>query len=282
MPAHPVALGVHRVATVTAPATRGETDVGRATTGHAAGAWVEARESDAGSGSPEAFFLSAMVRSLGFGRTSYGSHGGGAAAGGQMTRKTRNHSPARLYGSLLGVFVLLEGLALAGGALTTGGSGGSSALAAATRTALINGNSVSGSPSQEEQIAAALGLTVTVVPDATWATMKTAEFAAYDVLIVGDPTCGFVPAGVAATAGLWGPVVMGHAGGRTVAGNRVLVGTDPVFHDAGDFLSPGARGTIIGEGIAYSADNAGTTACTSIPRAVMPRVEPTRPPSSAH
>jgi hypothetical protein len=54
-------------------------------------------------------------------------------------------------------------------------------------------------------------------------------------------------------------VVLGLAGGRTEAGNRILVGTDPVLHDGGDYTSPGARGTIIREGIAYAGSHAGTT-----------------------
>ncbi len=164
----------------------------------------------------------------------------------------------RAAASVVVLLLVLGGLALAGGAVATPGSGGT-VSAAVGGTALVNGDSVSGPSSQEEQIATALGLTVTVVDDATWASMTSAQFGAYDLLIVGDPTCGVVPHGVATSVGAWGPVVMGHAGGRTMAGNRVVVGTDPVYHDGGDFTSPGARGTIIRDGITYAASSAGTT-----------------------
>ncbi|MGZ6952267.1 MAG: InlB B-repeat-containing protein [Acidimicrobiia bacterium] len=166
---------------------------------------------------------------------------------------------ARMAVSVLVTLVVIGALGAAGSAVMTGTSGGGAVGAAATRTALINSDSVFGSPSQEEAIATSLGLTVTLVDDATWASMTQAQFASYDVLIVGDPSCGFVPSGVATSAPTWGPVVMGHAGGRTVAGNRVEVGTDPVFHDGGDYTSPDARGTIIRDGIAYAANNVGTT-----------------------
>ena len=127
-------------------------------------------------------------------------------------------------------------------------------------TALINGSSVSGgASSQEAQIATNLGYTVTVVDDATWAAMTSAEFGAYDLLIIGDPTCSYLAPGIHASKGQFGPVVLGAAGGRTEAGNRVLVGTDPVYHDGGDFTSPNARGTVIREGIKFAGGVPGTT-----------------------
>ena len=130
---------------------------------------------------------------------------------------------------------------------------------AATRTALINADTVVGPLSQEEQIATAAGFVVTVVTDATWGAMTAAQFGAYDLLIAGDPNCGVLPAGLISSASVYGPVVLGLAGGRTSAGNRIVVGTDPVLHDAGDFTTPGARGTIIREGIGYAGSQPGTT-----------------------
>jgi uncharacterized repeat protein (TIGR02543 family) len=137
--------------------------------------------------------------------------------------------------------------------------GGATAARAAAPKALINASTVSGSPSQEEQIATALGFGVTVVDDATWGTLTSADFGQYDLLIVGDPTCGSLPPGLVSSASTYGSVVLGLAGGRTQAGNRIVVGTDPVFHDRGDYTSPGARGTIIREGIAYAGSRPGTT-----------------------
>src|SRR4051812_9710009 len=73
---------------------------------------------------------------------------------------------------------------------------GSAPVSAAARQALIDGATVVESPSQEEQIATAAGFNVTVVDDATWASMTAAQFGAYDLLIVGDPSCDNVPDGV--------------------------------------------------------------------------------------
>ncbi len=128
---------------------------------------------------------------------------------------------------------------------------------ASTRTALVDASTVSGgSSSKEATDATAAGFAVTVVSDATWATMTAAQFASYGLLIVGDPGCGLLPPGVTSSASVWGPVVMGHAGGRTQAGNRVLIGTDPVFHAA--YGHPNAA-VLISTGIAYAGAQPGTT-----------------------
>ena len=137
--------------------------------------------------------------------------------------------------------------------------GAAPAAQAAARKALINASTVFGSPSQEEQIATASGFVVTVVDDATWSTLTAADFGQYDLLIAGDPFCGSLPTGLVSSASTYGSVVLGLAGGRTQAGNRIVVGTDPVLHDGGDYTSPGARGTIIREGIAYAGSHPGTT-----------------------
>jgi hypothetical protein len=123
-------------------------------------------------------------------------------------------------------------------------------------TALIDGATVIGSPSQEEQVAVAQGYTVTVVSGATWASMTQAQFGAYDLLIIGDPSCNNTSQVAAANSATWAPVVMGTAGGRTKAGNRVLIGTDPVYHDSG-YLS--SRATIIRDGITFAGKQPGTT-----------------------
>jgi hypothetical protein len=68
-----------------------------------------------------------------------------------------------------------------------------------------------------------LGYTVDVVSDSTWASMTTAQFAAYQAVVLGDATCSSAsaPPVPAANTGVWGPAI---------TGNVVLVGTDPVFH----------------------------------------------------
>jgi len=126
------------------------------------------------------------------------------------------------------------------------------------KTALIQGDTVSGGAgSQEAQAAAAQGYMVTVVSNTTWQSMTAAQFGAYDLLIVGDPTCNVTSQAAAANAAVWAPVVMGTAGGKSLAGNRVLIGTDPVFHDSGSYLS--ARATIIRTGIEFAGKQPGRT-----------------------
>src|SRR5256885_17163193 len=98
-----------------------------------------------------------------------------------------------------------------------------------TPKGLINGYTVSGSPSIEEQQATALGFSVTVVSGATWDNMTQAQFAAYQVLIVGDPTCSTLALSVTSNAATWAPVVMGPAG-NTPPRDRILICTGPLYH----------------------------------------------------
>ena len=165
-----------------------------------------------------------------------------------MRREVSNAPVRRLIGSTLSVALVAAVIVL-----------GITPASAVTRKALINGATVSGSPSQEEQIATAAGFMVTVIDDATWATYTASDFGQYDLLIAGDPNCGDLPPGLVSSAAVFGPVVLGLAGGRTSAGNRIVVGTDPVLHDGGDYSSPDARGTIIREGIGYAGSVPGTT-----------------------
>jgi hypothetical protein len=107
-------------------------------------------------------------------------------------------------------------------------------------TALLDGDSVttddgltdsSGNPISLEQYAAEqLGYTVTVVSGATWDSMTAAQFAQYQLLIVGDPFCYYTDGAATSDATTWAPVVMGTAGFGTQVGNRTLIGTDPEFH----------------------------------------------------
>ena len=138
------------------------------------------------------------------------------------------------------------------------GGGNTTRTEAATPKALINTYSVSGGASSQEALAAtAAGFAVTVVSDATWASMTAADFGQYDVLIIGDPNCGApIAPGLHSSRGAWGRVVLGHAGGRTAAGNRIVIGTDPVLHGA---TATNARGSIIRTGIAFAGLQPGRT-----------------------
>jgi hypothetical protein len=110
-------------------------------------------------------------------------------------------------------------------------TGLSAAKAETGKKALILGSSVSGGASSPEATRATnLGFTVTVVDDPTWAAMTAAQFADNQLIIVGDPTCGSLRQVVSQNAMALADAVMARAGGNTKAGNRILVGTDPVYH----------------------------------------------------
>jgi hypothetical protein len=120
--------------------------------------------------------------------------------------------------------------------------------------ALINGDTVTGSPSVEQTLATAAGFTVTVVSGPVWDTMMAADFAAYRVLIAGDPTCKSLATSFTSNSSTWAPVVMGTSV-NTAPGNRILIGTDPVFHR---LAHPGAD-ILIQDGIAFAGTLPGRT-----------------------
>lgn len=108
----------------------------------------------------------------------------------------------------------------------------SPASAETGKKALVLETSVSGGASSREAMrAVALGFTVDVVSEEAWAAKKASDFADYQLIIIGDPSCGDLPAVVSQNATALADAVMARAGGNGKAGNRVLVGTDPVFHD---------------------------------------------------
>ncbi len=120
---------------------------------------------------------------------------------------------------------------------------------AAGPLALIYGPTVSGSPSVEQTDLQSQGWTVTVVSGATWDSMTQAQFASYQLLVFGDPTCGSNP-GIQAAAvsneSTWAPIVNG---------NIIVIGTDPVFHRVS---RPGAD-VLISHALAYAGAQAGLT-----------------------
>jgi uncharacterized repeat protein (TIGR01451 family) len=99
------------------------------------------------------------------------------------------------------------------------------AQAAKNGKVLILGSTVTGGAfSDEAKAAEKIGLGVDVVDNATWASMTTAQFAAYEALILGDPTCTGLNSGSAtatANASVWG---------AAIDGNVILIGTDEVYH----------------------------------------------------
>ncbi len=125
---------------------------------------------------------------------------------------------------------------------------------AAAPQALILGDSVSGSPSLEQTEAEADGFTVTVIDGTTWDSEPASYFAGFQVIIIGDPTCGTSPdffQAAVTNASTWEPVVLGSGGAR------VVIGTDPVYHYDGGSAPAGNR--LIGQGIAFAGGTAGET-----------------------
>jgi hypothetical protein len=113
-----------------------------------------------------------------------------------------------------------------------------------------------------------LGYTVTVVPGTQWDSMTAAQFAQYQLLVVGDPDCSETAVSATSNASTWAPVVMGTAGLGTTAGNRVVIGTDPEYHYANgqgnarpttsDPTSAGAE-HLVQDGLSFAGEVPGAT-----------------------
>jgi hypothetical protein len=155
---------------------------------------------------------------------------------------------------------------------------GAASASSTANTALINGDSITTlngitkgeTPISLEQFAAEnKGFAVTVVSGAEWEAMTAAQFAAYQVLIVGDHKCSSTPASVNANASTWAPVVMGTSGLDPAVGNRTLAGIDPEYHYAAgggeakptspeDPTTSGAE-QLVADGIAFAGAVPGAT-----------------------
>jgi hypothetical protein len=157
---------------------------------------------------------------------------------------------------------------------------GRAAAASTPNTALINGESITVSESVviekegtkislEQYAAEAAGFKVTIVSGAEWKAMTAAQFAQYQVLVIGDPNCSETAASAVETVGTWAPVVMGKAGLGEVVGNRTVVGTDPEDHfqygdnharprEEGNPSTAGAE-HLVQDGIAFAGQVGGAT-----------------------
>lgn len=117
---------------------------------------------------------------------------------------------------------------------------------------LILDSTVTGGAASPEGVAASdLGFGVDVVDATEWAAMSTADFASYEGIILGDPTCSgtgaFQPA--IDNVDVWSPAING---------NVILVGTDPVYHLSGGVNGDGGA-TLTQQGVAFALDGAGDT-----------------------
>ncbi len=127
----------------------------------------------------------------------------------------------------------------------------SAGVCGGTPEALIFGPSVTnGSSSMEATRLTAEGFTVTVVDATTWGTMTHAQFATYQLLVFGDPTCGgsaSILSPAVANESTWAPVVNG---------NVIVIGTDPDYHNTYGHPSAGA---FAGQALAYAGARVGQT-----------------------
>ncbi len=118
---------------------------------------------------------------------------------------------------------------------------------ASSKSILIYGPSLDSSAAFNEQsVAQASGYSVTVGDEATWSTMTTEQFAAFNAIVFGDPSCNGglnLLATANATKTAWS---------RAITGSVYIQGTDPVFHQM-----PGGQ-ILITDGIDFAAAGAGT------------------------
>jgi Calx-beta domain len=117
---------------------------------------------------------------------------------------------------------------------------------AGAKSILIYGPSLDTTADPNEQsLAQAAGYTVTVVDEATWSGMTTAQFAAFDAIVFADPSCGSADtvATANATKSVWS---------RAITGPVYIQGTDPIFHEF-----PGGQ-IMVGDGIAFATSGPGT------------------------
>ncbi|VVB92028.1 Uncharacterised protein [uncultured archaeon] len=127
-----------------------------------------------------------------------------------------------------------------------------STLTTGTGTVGILSTTVTGGASSPEALAAIdLGYTVDIITPDEWSGMTTAQFAAYDALILGDPTCGYPGtswvSAAEANSAVWS---------AAVTGNVIIIGTDPTYHYG---YEAGAQ-TLIDNGVAFALDGTGTGA----------------------
>lgn len=170
-----------------------------------------------------------------------------------MTRSSDRTAPRLWPWQLARMGVLLLALAAFVGLHSAGSASAANPKALILGSTVTPGSATDGSSkSLEEQQAQLDGFDTTVVSDTTWDSMTASQFAAYQVLIIGDPTCGDTTSpGMAAAnnAAVWQHVVMSSGG------NKVIIGTDPTFHH---YSHPGAV-TLENHGIAFAGAVAGAT-----------------------
>jgi cysteine-rich repeat protein len=130
------------------------------------------------------------------------------------------------------------------------GLGEKAANATNGKVLILNTTVSGGAGSVEATQAGVLGYGADVVSPAAWGAMTTADFAQYNAIVLGDPTCSETPASNLAAAvantAVWGPAV---------TGNMIVIGTDEVLH---------GKTPVTYNGIKFAASGAGTGAFVSL------------------
>lgn len=126
---------------------------------------------------------------------------------------------------------------------------GGSAQAAPGEVLILARTVTNGLNSFEAKAVVAAGKTPVVVTDAQWAAMSGGDFAQYDGIVLGDPTCSTSGELISAAVNnrfIWAPAV---------DGNVIIIGSDPVYHAS----SQSGALKLINQGISFSVSKANTT-----------------------
>lgn len=127
------------------------------------------------------------------------------------------------------------------------------AASAESKKVLMSAESLASWYGEAAEVTAAksLGFDVDIKNESEWRALTTADFASYQAIVVGDPACGVMPQYITDTGATWGPAVMGTQV-NSAPGNRIVIGTDPVYHRQGDL-------PLYREGISFAAMQPGRT-----------------------
>jgi len=149
---------------------------------------------------------------------------------------------------LSGLLVVVAALML--GVLSQATEGPRAAQAAAGEVLVLDVSAFDGGNGNTnlEGWFAAAGKTPVRVSSAVWATMTTADFAAYDAIALPDPTCATSP-GSGDDSPIAAAKLNAATWGAAVDGNVIIIGTDEVFHDSqgGDALMDSATDFAVAE-----------------------------------
>jgi len=186
-------------------------------------------------------------------RVAIGTNPAGGTLGGTTTQ-----SPSSGVATFADLSIDKEG---AGYTLTANalGTGGAPLPVSATSAAFNIGNSIliygpsmsaptQALPNNEQTLAEAAGYSVTVANAATWSSFSTADFARFNAIVFGDPSCTGNPSPVATAndnKATWSAAVRGPT---------VVIGTDPQLHSNAQAQAP----QLITKGINFSARGSGT------------------------